>query len=117
VRASGKQHQGCGLLPCLGGNGKVQGSYGEEGNPAELWDWCLDRSQSQLLNFLAYAAANSVNAVETKFTDRRSAFAHANQLGEPSNLNADHGYRPGSHDVAAKRTCIIRMFTAVVQGH
>ena len=34
-----------------------------------------------MLLLLAYAAAHSVNAVEKKFTDRRSGIEQANQLG------------------------------------
>ncbi|KQT01598.1 hypothetical protein ASG42_26650 [Rhizobium sp. Leaf391] len=39
-----------------------------------------------MLLLLAYAAAPSVNAVEKKFTDRRSGIEQANQLGRALNV-------------------------------
>ncbi|RUU93429.1 chromosome partitioning protein ParB, partial [Mesorhizobium sp. M1A.F.Ca.IN.020.03.2.1] len=32
------------------------------GNPADLWEWCLDQTRDELLGLLAFAAAHSVNA-------------------------------------------------------
>ncbi|HEY0122175.1 MAG TPA: ParB/RepB/Spo0J family partition protein [Rhizobium sp.] len=61
----------------------VQENYGHKipGNPADLFDWCLEQSHEELLALLAYAAAHAVNAVETKFSDRRDGIEQANQLG------------------------------------
>ncbi|KAB1082225.1 ParB/RepB/Spo0J family partition protein [Neorhizobium galegae] len=56
------------------------------GNPADLFEWCLAQSREELLLLLAYAAAHSVNAVEKKFTDRRSGIEQANQLGRALNV-------------------------------
>jgi len=66
----------------------LQENYGHKipGNPAELFDWCLAQSREELLLLLAYAAAHSVNAVEKKFTDRRSGIEQANQLGRALNM-------------------------------
>jgi ParB family chromosome partitioning protein len=49
-------------------------NYGHKipGNPADLFDWCLEQGREELLSLLAYAAAHAVNAVEIKFTDRRN---------------------------------------------
>jgi ParB family chromosome partitioning protein len=58
------------------------------GNPADLFDWCLDQSRDELLMLLAYAAAHSLNAVEKKFTDRKQ-LEQANQLGRA--LGVDMG--------------------------
>ncbi len=61
----------------------LQENYGHKipGNPADLFDWCLEQSREELLSLLAYAAAHAVNAVEVKFTDRRKGIEQANQLG------------------------------------
>ncbi|WP_246802794.1 hypothetical protein [Ensifer sp. ENS02] len=58
-------------------------NYGHKipGNPADLFDWCLNQSREELLALLAYAAAHAVNAVEVKFSDRRKGIDQANQLG------------------------------------
>lgn len=66
----------------------VQENYGHKipGNPADLFEWCLAQSREELLLLLAYAAAHSVNAVEKKFTDRRSGIEQANQLGRALNV-------------------------------
>ncbi|ATN37813.1 hypothetical protein ACO34A_29075 (plasmid) [Rhizobium sp. ACO-34A] len=58
-------------------------NYGHQipGNPAHLFDWCLEQSREELLSLLAYAAAHAVNAVEVKFSDRRKGIEQANQLG------------------------------------
>ncbi|MGV1793613.1 ParB/RepB/Spo0J family partition protein [Rhizobium sp. A37_96] len=58
-------------------------NYGHKipGNPADLFDWCLEQSHEELLALLAYAAAHAVNAVEIKFSDRRNGIEQANQLG------------------------------------
>lgn len=66
----------------------VQENYGHKipRNPADLFEWCLAQSREELLLLLAYAAAHSVNAVEKKFTDRRSGIEQANQLGRALNV-------------------------------
>ncbi|SMF60925.1 chromosome partitioning protein, ParB family, partial [Xaviernesmea oryzae] len=64
----------------------LQENYGHTipGNPADLFDWCLEQDREELLSLLAYAAAHAVNAVEVKFSDRRSGIEQANQLAVPS---------------------------------
>lgn len=65
------------------------------GNPADLWEWCLDQTRDELLGLLAFAAARSVNAVESKYSgDRKDAFAHANQLGQALNVNMTTWFEP-----------------------
>ncbi len=58
-------------------------NYGHKipGNPADLFDWCLEQSHEELMALLAYAAAHAVNAVEVKFSDRRKGIEQADQLG------------------------------------
>lgn len=72
-------------------------NYGHKitGNPADLWDWCLDQSREELLNLLAFAAAHTVNAVELKFSgDRKKAFAHADQIGQALNVDMREYFTP-----------------------
>ncbi|RVL99765.1 ParB/RepB/Spo0J family partition protein [Sinorhizobium meliloti] len=65
------------------------------GNPADLWEWCLDQTRDDLLVLLAFAAAHSVNAVEGKYSgDRKDAFAHANQLGQALNVDMTTWFEP-----------------------
>ncbi|WP_122523123.1 ParB/RepB/Spo0J family partition protein [Pannonibacter phragmitetus] len=52
------------------------------GNPADLWDWCLRQDRDHLLTLLAFAAAHSLNAMETKFHGRSKGLAHANEIGK-----------------------------------
>lgn len=75
----------------------IKENYGHKitGNPADLWEWCLDQSREELLNLLAFAAAHSVNAVELKFSgDRRQAFAHADQIGQALNVDMRDYFTP-----------------------
>lgn len=69
--------------------GSLEENYGHRlpGDPADLWEWLMDQSQSELLQLLAYAAAHSVNAVEKKFSSRSHALAHADQMGRALNVD------------------------------
>lgn len=69
--------------------GSLEENYGHRlpGDPADLWEWLMDQSQSELLQLLAYAAAHSVNAVEKKFSSRSQARAHADQMGRALNVD------------------------------
>lgn len=64
-------------------------NYGHQipSNPADLFDWCLEQSHEELMALPAYAAAHAVNAVEVKFSDRRSGIEQANQLGRALNVD------------------------------
>lgn len=55
--------------------------YQLPGEPEDLWDNLLEKSQSELLGLLAYAAAHTLNAVETKHSFRKEACAHADRIG------------------------------------
>ena len=75
----------------------IKENYGHKitGNPADLWEWCLDQSREELLNLLAFAAAHTVNAVETKYScDRKKAFAHADQIGQALNVDMRDYFTP-----------------------
>ena len=69
--------------------GSLEENYGHRlpGDPADLWEWLMDQSQSELLQLLAYAAAHSVNAVEKKFSSRSQARSHADQMGRALNVD------------------------------
>lgn len=69
--------------------GSLEENYGYKlpGDPADLWEWLMDQSQSELLQLLAYAAAHSVNAVERKFSSRKDALTHADQMGRALNVD------------------------------
>jgi len=65
------------------------------GNPADLWEWCLAKSTSELMTLLAFAAAHSVNAVEERYSGhRKEAFAHANELGCALKVEMTEWFRP-----------------------
>ncbi|MGI2036255.1 ParB/RepB/Spo0J family partition protein [Rhizobium panacihumi] len=62
---------------------RIAENYGHQipGNPADLWDYLLDLRQDELLGLLAFAAAHTLNAVETKHSFRKEAIAHAGMVG------------------------------------
>jgi ParB family chromosome partitioning protein len=68
---------------------QLQENWGHHipGNPADLWEWCLDQPRDQLLSLLAYAAAHSLNAMEPKFHTRQKGIAHANEMGKALNVD------------------------------
>ncbi|WP_157803360.1 MULTISPECIES: ParB/RepB/Spo0J family partition protein [Hyphomicrobiales] len=70
--------------------------YGDHipGNPADLWEWCLDQPRDQLLVLLAFAASHSLNAVEAKFHGRDKALAHANEIGRALNVDMRNWFEP-----------------------
>lgn len=63
------------------------------GNPADLWDWCLDQSRDELLTLLAWASSHALNAVEGKM-DRPKEAAHADQVGSAVNIDMHRYFKP-----------------------
>ena len=65
------------------------------GNPADLWNWCLERSRDELLNLLSFLAASAVDAVQRK-TDRPGASRriHGNQLAKALQFDMTAWYAP-----------------------
>ncbi|SCB49449.1 ParB/RepB/Spo0J family partition protein [Rhizobium multihospitium] len=57
-------------------------NYGHQlpGNPADLWNWCLDQTREELLRLLAFAAAKSVNALQLPHYNRSNQRRHADKL-------------------------------------
>jgi hypothetical protein len=55
---------------------------------AEFWDWCLERSQEELLQLLALCAAHAVDAVQDNSGhSSKGDSAHADQLAVALNLD------------------------------
>lgn len=67
------------------------------GNPRDLWDWCLDRTRDELLDLLAFIAANAVNAVQRK-ADRPDAgrLAHGQALAQAVRLDMSAWFTPNA---------------------
>ncbi|OKP64452.1 hypothetical protein BTE77_34650, partial [Ensifer adhaerens] len=57
------------------------------GEPAAIFAWCLERTQDELLELLAFACAQSVNAVQDKYDFRKQARVHADKLAAALNLD------------------------------
>lgn len=70
--------------------------YGHQlpGNRADLWDWCLEQSHDQLLALLAFAAANSVNALRLAHSQRSKQRRHADRLAEALKLDMVAWFTP-----------------------
>lgn len=65
------------------------------GDPADLFGWCLAQPQDVLLDLLAFLAAQTVNAVETKHDATKSARVdHANDLAEALSFDMAQHWTP-----------------------
>lgn len=64
----------------------------------QLWAWCLQRSQDQLLDMLAVLAAATVDAVQRKSGERRSGLAHAAELADALSLDMRTWFVPGAEN-------------------
>ncbi|MCK7615015.1 ParB/RepB/Spo0J family partition protein [Roseibium sediminicola] len=92
LAGSMKQPDQCAALEELENLSEQHGSH-IPGNPADLWDWCIDQTRDQLLNLLAWAASHSVNAVEGKFT-REKVVVHSNQIGAAVGIDMRNYFKP-----------------------
>jgi ParB family chromosome partitioning protein len=67
------------------------------GKPDDLWTWCLEQDRDTLLELLAFCAARTVDAVQTK---RDSAdderFLHANRVAAALRLDMAVWFRPSA---------------------
>lgn len=70
--------------------------YGYEvpGNPADIFEWCLERGQDELLALLAYAAAQSIDAVMDKHDHRKTERAHSEALAVALDLDIGAYFEP-----------------------
>lgn len=64
------------------------------GDPVALWDWCLEQSTEELLDLLAFAAAQSVNVVELKNESNSNAATHGNRLANALKIDMASWYQP-----------------------
>ncbi|UES42131.1 hypothetical protein [Roseibium aggregatum] len=106
LAGSMKQPEKCTALDELE---NLRENYGHcvPGNPADLWDWCIDQTRDQLMNLLAWAASHSVNAVEGKFMRPKSA-EHANQIGAAVGIDMGSYFKPTAENYFShlQRSCI-----------
>ena len=73
------------------------------GDANDLWDWCLARSRDELLDVLAYVAATSVNAIQSK-SDRRDTprLVHADALAQALKLDMTAYFTPTAESYFAR---------------
>lgn len=57
------------------------------GNPADIFEWCLERDQHELVELLAFAAAHAIDAVKDKYDFRKTQRAHAEVLAQALDLD------------------------------
>lgn len=57
------------------------------GNPADIFEWCLERDQHELVELLAFAAAHTIDAVKDKYDFRKTQRAHAEVLADALDLD------------------------------
>ena len=63
--------------------------FGEQvpGNPAYIFQWCLQRDQHELVELLAFAASHAVDAVKDKHDFGKKQRAHADALAQALKLD------------------------------
>lgn len=73
----------------LAGLAELSERFGDHvpGNPADIFQWCLERDQHELVELLAFAAAHAIDAVQDKYDFRKTQRAHADVLAQALNLD------------------------------
>lgn len=73
----------------LAGLEELRERYSDDvpGNPADIFEWCLVRSQDELLALLAYTAAQSIDAVKDKLDYRKHERVHSEALATALKLD------------------------------
>ena len=71
-------------------------TYGDTlpGTSGDLWDWCLNRDQSELLNLLAFAAAKTINAIQLPHYERSKQRNHADKLAQALGMDMKEWFTP-----------------------
>lgn len=64
------------------------------GDPVALWDWCLEQTTEELLDLLAFAAAQSINVVVLKHVSNSNAALHGNRLANALKIDMASWYQP-----------------------
>jgi ParB family transcriptional regulator, chromosome partitioning protein len=64
-----------------------------------LWEWCLSQDRETLLSLLAFCAAMSVNAVQTRAeTEKHLRVQHANALATALGVSMGKWFEPGAEN-------------------
>ena len=65
-----------------------------------LWAWCLDQSQEVLLRLIAFCAAQSLNAVQSKSeSEEHQRLQHANALGTALRVDMTKWFVPTAENL------------------
>jgi ParB family chromosome partitioning protein len=80
-------------------------------HPGELWDWCLDLKETELLDLLAFAAASTVNVVEGK-----STYRNAHHINHSKQVAAALGTDMRNHFEPTVDNCFTHMNRATIQA-
>jgi ParB family chromosome partitioning protein len=99
-----KQAEGSKARELLENGAETWGNY-LPGDSAQLWTWCLERSQDRLLDLLAFCAAGAVNAVQAK-ADRPDSdrFLHAEALADALALDMNEWFTPTAGNFFSRLT-------------
>ena len=69
----------------------------------DLWRWCLEQDQDTLLRLLAFCAARSVNAIQTKSDgDSSRRLSHGNALGLALRMDMAQWFTPTADNFFSK---------------
>jgi ParB family chromosome partitioning protein len=84
-------------------------------DPADLWDWCLERSHDELLNVLAFIAGLSVSLLRTGV----GATAHEGPLASALSFNMRSWFAPGADNYFGRvsRTRILAAVDEATGSH
>lgn len=63
-------------------------------NPADLWSYCMACNQQELLNLLAFAASQSLNAIQLPHSSRLRQRNHADRIAEALQMNMEDWFVP-----------------------
>ncbi|OEC93373.1 ParB N-terminal domain-containing protein [Rhizobium sp. YK2] len=66
----------------IAGLAELPERFGDQvpGNPADIFEWCLERDQHELVELLAFTASHAIDAVKDKYDFRKTQRAHAEAL-------------------------------------
>lgn len=80
----------------LGGLEDLRERFGHEvpGEPSAIFEWCLEREQDELLELLAFSAAQTINAVKDKNDFRKQELVHADHLARALRLDMRSYFEP-----------------------
>ena len=83
-----------------------------------LWAWCLKQQQDTLLDLLAFCAASTVNAVQTKGDRHAERLVHANNLAASLQLDMAVWYKPRAANYFSRigKTAIIEALCEIKGG-